>query len=51
MATDNKNKVLNVPNLRFPEFGGEWKTLFVDNGCPEFQSGKNMKAENTKHND
>ena len=25
MATDNNNKVLNVPNLRFPEFGGEWE--------------------------
>ena len=25
MATDNKNKVLNVPHLRFPEFSGEWK--------------------------
>lgn len=24
MATDNNNKVLNVPNLRFPEFCGEW---------------------------
>ena len=25
MATDNKNKVLNVPHLRFPEFCGEWE--------------------------
>ena len=25
MAIDNKNKVLNVPHLRFPEFSGEWK--------------------------
>ena len=25
MATDNKNKVLNVPLLRFPEFTDEWK--------------------------
>jgi type I restriction enzyme S subunit len=25
MATDNKNKVLNVPHLRFPEFSGEWE--------------------------
>ena len=24
MATDNKDKVLNVPNLRFPEFTEEW---------------------------
>ena len=25
MATENNNKNLNVPNLRFPEFGGEWE--------------------------
>ena len=24
MATENNNKNLNVPNLRFPEFSGEW---------------------------
>ncbi len=36
MANNNENKVLNVPNLRFPEFSGEWKrsslgevTIFV----------------------
>lgn len=27
MATDNKNKVLNVPHLRFPEFSGEWEMV------------------------
>ena len=25
MATENNNKTLNVPNLRFPEFSGEWQ--------------------------
>ena len=25
MATENNNKNLNVPNLRFPEFSGEWE--------------------------
>ena len=25
MATENNNKNLNVPNLRFPEFSGEWR--------------------------
>ena len=25
MAIDNKNKVLNVPHLRFPEFSGKWE--------------------------
>ena len=29
MATDNKNKVLNVPNLRFPEFTEEWRKYKV----------------------
>ena len=31
MATDNKNKVLNVPPLRFPEFTEEWKAEQLDN--------------------
>ena len=26
MATENNNKTLNVPNLRFPEFSEEWKS-------------------------
>ena len=34
--------------MRFSEFSEEWKTLFVDDVCPEFQSGKNIKAENIK---
>ena len=25
MATENNNKTLNVPNLRFPDFSGEWE--------------------------
>ena len=29
MANNNDNKVLNVPNLRFPEFCGEWETIKV----------------------
>ena len=33
MATENNNKNLNVPNLRFPEFSGEWvKTKLGDIG-------------------
>ena len=27
MANNNENKILNVPNLRFPEFTGEWKMV------------------------
>lgn len=29
MATDNKNKVLNVPHLRFPEFSEEWEKCSI----------------------
>ena len=30
MADNNENKVLNVPNLRFPEFCGEWVTKSIN---------------------
>ena len=30
MANNNENKVLNVPHLRFPEFGGDWKMERLD---------------------
>ena len=29
MATNNNNKALNVPHLRFPEFTGEWKEYML----------------------
>ena len=29
MANNNNTKNLNVPNLRFPEFKGEWKTAIL----------------------
>lgn len=29
MANNNKNKILNVPNLRFPEFCGEWSVSTI----------------------
>lgn len=29
MEKNNDNKVLNVPNLRFPEFSGEWKETTI----------------------
>ena len=38
MATNNNNKVLNVPNLRFPEFSGEWKKVKMGEIC-KFMSG------------
>ena len=31
MATENNNKTLNVPNLRFPEFSGEWEKTTLGN--------------------
>ena len=30
MENNNDNKVLNVPNLRFPEFSGEWVTKSIN---------------------
>ena len=38
-------KVLNVPNLRFPEFQGEWENFLINDVCSEFKSGKNIKAD------
>lgn len=29
MPNNNENKVLNVPNLRFPEFSGEWEKCTI----------------------
>ena len=33
MATNNNNKALNVPHLRFPEFSGEWKKVRLGEKC------------------
>ena len=33
MATNNNNKALNVPHLRFPEFSGEWKKVRLGEIC------------------
>ena len=38
-------KVLNVPNLRFKEFQGEWKYFLINDVCSEFKSGKSIKAD------
>ena len=35
----------NVPNLRFPEFQGEWLSFLINDICSEFKSGKNIKAD------
>lgn len=44
MATDNKNKVLNVPHLRFPEFSGEWEEHTLSEYL-EFKNGLNPDAK------
>ena len=33
MATNNNNKALNVPHLRFPEFSGVWKKVRLGEIC------------------
>ena len=45
MTINNENKKLNVPNLRFPEFQGEWNSFLINDICSEFKSGKNIKAD------
>ena len=42
---DNEQKTLNVPNLRFPEFEGEWQENYVNEICNEFKSGKAIIAD------
>ena len=44
MAIDNKNKVLNVPPLRFPEFSGEWEEHTLSEYL-EFKNGLNPDAK------
>ena len=43
MATDNKNKVLNVPPLRFPEFSGEWERKRLKDVCNIRTGNKNTQ--------
>ena len=45
MAENKEKKVLNVPNLRFLEFEGEWQENYVNEICNEFKSGKAIKAD------
>ena len=41
---DNEQKTLNVPNLRFPEFEGEWKEHYLSDYL-DFKNGLNPKPE------
>lgn len=44
MATDNENKILNVPNLRFPEFTEEWKKTKIGDITSKVGSGVTPKG-------
>ena len=44
MAENKEKKVLNVPNLRFPEFEGEWKEHYLSDYL-DFKNGLNPKPE------
>ena len=48
MATDNKNKVLNVPNLRFPEFKEAWKDSNIGK-CFDLYSGNTPSRMEKEH--
>lgn len=39
MAENKDKKVLNVPHLRFPEFGGEWRKYKLAEICSFFSGG------------
>ena len=45
MAENKENKVLNVPNLRFPEFEGEWEKTTFGNIATGFDYGMNAAAK------
>ena len=42
---DNEQKTLNVPNLRFPEFEGEWEETTFENIATGFDYGMNAAAK------
>ena len=44
MTINNEHKKLNVPNLRFPEFQGEWKELGLSE-LLDFKNGLNPKPD------
>ena len=48
MATDNNNKVLNVPNLRFPEFTEVWKDSNIGK-CFDLYSGNTPSRMEKEH--
>ena len=44
-AMEKNNKNLNVPNLRFPEFSGEWKETTIGECCSELEYGMNAPSK------
>ena len=44
IAENKEKKVLNVPNLRFPEFEGEWEEHYLSDYL-DFKNGLNPKPE------
>ena len=48
MATDNNNKVLNVPNLRFPEFKEVWRDSNIGQ-CFDLYSGNTPSRMEKEH--
>lgn len=48
MATNNNDKTLNVPHLRFPEFSGEWEETELQDIVPNICSGKDKISNNGK---
>ena len=48
MTDNNENKVLNVPHLRFPEFGGEWEKCKVSD-LLDFYSTNSLSWEQLEY--
>ena len=42
---EKKDKNLNVPNLRFPEFSGEWEETTIGECCSELEYGMNAPSK------
>lgn len=47
MANNNNTKNLNVPNLRFPEFKGEWEKCKLEE-CVVFLDGKRKPIKSSE---
>ena len=45
MAMEKKDKNLNVPNLRFPEFSGEWKETTIGECSSDLEYGMNAPSK------